>query len=104
MALTSTRANHTHLWLAVRVEAEAREVLGWPTRCKLVDASLWKCSSYKGLKLAQLLGQVGVFRFSLDRGLAAPAHAGITRPHEDGVQLSVRAVLVPEGHQQLGVV
>jgi hypothetical protein len=35
-------------------------VLGWPKRCKLARVFLWE-HSYKGLKLAQLLGQLGVF-------------------------------------------
>ncbi len=38
----------------------ARKVLGWPKRCKLAHAFLW-AYSYKRLKLAQLLGQLGVF-------------------------------------------
>jgi hypothetical protein len=40
--------------------AAARKVLGWPKRCKLAHAFLWEYS-YKRLKLAQLLGQLGVF-------------------------------------------
>ena len=39
----------------------ARKVSGWPKRCKLAHAFLWECNCYKGLKLAQLLGQPGVF-------------------------------------------
>jgi hypothetical protein len=35
-------------------------VLGWPKRCKLAQAFRWEYS-HKGLKLAQLLGQLGVF-------------------------------------------
>jgi hypothetical protein len=35
-------------------------VLGWPKICKLAHVFLWECS-YKRLKLAQLLGQRGVF-------------------------------------------
>jgi hypothetical protein len=35
-------------------------VLVWPKRCKLAHAFLWEYSD-KGLKLAQLLGQLGVF-------------------------------------------
>ena len=35
-------------------------MLGWPKRCKLAHAFLWEYS-YKRLKLAQLLGQLGVF-------------------------------------------
>ena len=34
------------------------EFLGWPKRCKLAHAFLWKYS-YKRLELAQLLGQHG---------------------------------------------
>ena len=37
----------------------SKKVLGWPKRCKLAHASLWEYS-YKRLKLAQLLGQLGV--------------------------------------------
>jgi hypothetical protein len=40
--------------------AEAGKVLGWPKLCKLAHAFLWEYS-YKRLKLAQLLGQLGVF-------------------------------------------
>ena len=40
--------------------AEAREVLGRPKRCKLAHIFLWE-HSYQRLKLAQLLGQLGVF-------------------------------------------
>jgi hypothetical protein len=39
---------------------EARKVLGWPKRCRLVHAFLWECS-YERLKLPQFLGQQGVF-------------------------------------------
>ena len=41
-------------------EPAARKVSGWPKRCKLAHAFLWEYS-YKRLKLAQLLGQLGVF-------------------------------------------
>ena len=37
----------------------ARKVSGRPKRCKLAHAFLWECS-YKRLKTAQLLGQLGV--------------------------------------------
>ena len=40
------------------------KVLGWPKRCKLALAFMWE-HSYKGLKLAQLLGQLGVFLTSV---------------------------------------
>jgi hypothetical protein len=36
------------------------KVSGWPKRCKLACAFPWECS-YKRLKLAQLLGQLGAF-------------------------------------------
>ena len=36
---------------------KAKNVLGWPERCKLAHAFLWEYS-YKKLKLAQLLGQL----------------------------------------------
>jgi hypothetical protein len=39
---------------------QARKVLGWPKICTLAHAFL-RQYSYKGLKLAQLLGQLGVF-------------------------------------------
>jgi hypothetical protein len=35
-------------------------VLGWPQVCQLAHVFRWECS-YKGLKLAQLLGQLGFF-------------------------------------------
>ena len=35
-------------------------MLGWPKGSQLAHAFLWKCS-HKGLQLAQLLGQLGVF-------------------------------------------
>jgi hypothetical protein len=35
-------------------------VSGWPERCQLAHAFLWQYSD-KRLKLAQLLGQLGVF-------------------------------------------
>ena len=37
-----------------------KKILGWPKRCKLAHALLWE-HSYKGMKLAQLLGQPSVF-------------------------------------------
>ena len=41
-------------------EAVARKLLGWPKICKLAHAFLWEYN-YQRLKLAQLLGQLGVF-------------------------------------------
>ena len=35
-------------------------VLGWPKKSKLAHAFLWGCRD-KGLKLAQSLGQLGIF-------------------------------------------
>ena len=58
-----------HHRLPPRHHAVARKVLGWPKRHKLAHAFLWEYS-YKGLKLAQLLGQVGVF---LTRVVYCPA-------------------------------
>ena len=39
---------------------QVRKVLGWPKRCELAHAFRWE-HSYKRLKLAQLLGQLGAF-------------------------------------------
>jgi hypothetical protein len=39
---------------------QARKASGWPKISKLTHAFLWEYS-YKRLKLAQLLGQLGVF-------------------------------------------
>jgi hypothetical protein len=41
-------------------ELIARKMLGWFKRCKLAHAFLWEYI-YKRLKLAQLLGQLGVY-------------------------------------------
>ena len=38
----------------------AKKLSGWPKICKLAHAFLWK-HSYERLKLAQSLGQLGVF-------------------------------------------
>ena len=54
-------------------DAAARKVLGWPKLCKLVHALLWECS-YKRLKLAQLLGKLGVFLASYRLVPTAAAH------------------------------
>jgi hypothetical protein len=48
---------------ASRARPQARKVLGWPKRRKLAHAFLWEYS-YKRLQLAQLLGQLGIFRTS----------------------------------------
>ena len=56
-------------------------MLGWPTRCKLARAFLWKYS-YFGLKLAWLLGQLAV-RFSLCHRQLCHCHCptpGMTEP------------------------
>ena len=55
----------------------ARKVLGWPKICKLAHAFLWEYS-HKRLKLAQLLGQLGVFLTCgsiASIGVAPPAKA-----------------------------
>jgi hypothetical protein len=44
----------------VERELRARKVLGWPKIWELAHAFPWECS-YKRLKLAQLLRQLGVF-------------------------------------------
>ena len=45
---------------AADADAKARKLLGWPKRYKLAHALMWEYS-YERLKLAQLLGQLGVF-------------------------------------------
>jgi hypothetical protein len=52
-------AEFFHLRSDARPHA-ASKVSGWPKICKLAHAYLWEYS-YKGLKLAQLLGRIGVF-------------------------------------------
>ena len=54
------------------VSHKARKVLDWPKRCKLAHAFLWEYS-YKRLKLAQLLGQLGGF-LTVGLGLRREAH------------------------------
>ena len=56
-----------------RPSAAARNVLGWPRRCKLAHAFVWEYSC-KRLKLAQLVGQLGGFLTCAGRvaGLAPP--------------------------------
>jgi hypothetical protein len=56
----SKRAYSRGMPSAAGEPAGAREVSGWPKRCKLAHAFLWE-HSYKRLKLAQLLVQLGVF-------------------------------------------
>ena len=52
---------HNIIWgLKGREGRNAGSVLGWPKRCELARAFLWEYN-YKWLKLAQLLGQLGVF-------------------------------------------
>ena len=52
----------------------ARNVSGWPKRCKLAHAFLWE-DSYRRLKLAQLLGQLSVFLTRPPRARAPPARS-----------------------------
>ena len=50
----------------------ARKVLGWPKRWKLAHAFPWEYSC-KRLKLAQLLGQPGVFLTAARSASSAPS-------------------------------
>jgi hypothetical protein len=53
---TVDRVGRQHLsWGADARHSRARKALGWPKICKLAHAFLWE-HSYKGEKLAQLLG------------------------------------------------
>ena len=66
----------------------ARKLLGWPKRCKLAHEFLWEYSC-KRLKLAQLLGQRGVFLAGvMFNGLGAAwlrvAVAQVCGPHKRG--------------------
>jgi hypothetical protein len=68
----------------------AREVSCWPEICKLAHAFLWE-HSYKGLKLAQILGQLGGFltceRRCRHRRLVRPRHAAAAqRQHLPGLE------------------
>ena len=56
----SSSATSLRISPSPRPFAVAKTVLGWPKGCKLAHASLWRYS-YERLKLAQLLGQLGVF-------------------------------------------
>jgi hypothetical protein len=51
---------HSGFTAGFKLTANARKAFGWPKRCKLACAFTWDYI-YKGLKLAQLLGQLGVF-------------------------------------------
>ena len=69
MAARASEAN-----LPRRGRFQARKVFGWPKRCRLAHAFLQKYS-YKRLKLAQLLGQLGVFLTSAARRPSLTQHA-----------------------------
>ena len=63
-------------------------MLGWPRRCQLAqdacqDAFMWE-HSYKGLKLTQLLGQLGVF-FAQVTATVSGGHPEQHMPHENKV-------------------
>ena len=73
------------LVLLARDELIARNVLGWPKICKLAHAFLWEYS-YKRLKLAQLLGQLGVL-LTFGRGGAAARADQRGRAGPGGVEL-----------------
>jgi hypothetical protein len=59
--------------------AQASKALGWPKRCQLAHAFLWEYS-HQGLKLAQLLGQLGVFRTSARRTASRSSRRSRSRP------------------------
>ena len=75
-----------------RASLEREKVLGWPRRCGLAHAFLWE-HSCKKLKLAQLLGQRGVFLTCGDTqpgGWEGPARregGGGIRPEGDRQEL-----------------
>ena len=50
-------------------------MLGWPRRCELARAFLWEYS-YKRLKLARLLGQLGVFLTQGDSARSQTVESG----------------------------
>jgi hypothetical protein len=52
--------DRAHVEDPAQADLRAREVLAWQKRCKLAHASLWGYG-YERLKLAQLLGPLGVF-------------------------------------------
>ena len=54
-------ASPPHLSAPPSPDSVARKASGWPTRCELAHAFVWKYS-YRGLELAQLRGQLGVCR------------------------------------------
>jgi hypothetical protein len=69
--------------ISANLGAEAREVLAWylAIRCELAHAFLWE-HRFKRLKLAQLLGQLGVFLTLVPSGFAATE--GAHTPGQDG--------------------
>jgi hypothetical protein len=54
-------------------------VLGWPKICQLAHAFLWECGD-KGLKLAQHLGQLGVFLTLVGRSQGAGRSTPLAPP------------------------
>jgi hypothetical protein len=80
---------------------KARKVLGWPKRCKLAHACLLE-NSYKGLKLLQLLGQLGVFLTNASPH--APARLAHPACADDGGSIGAARRDGPEVDVQQGVV
>jgi hypothetical protein len=75
---------------AGRALEQERMVLGWPKRCKLAHAFRWEYS-YKRLKLAQLLGKLGVFlTWSRTRTTTTPRRSSFStsRCSEQGLRLA----------------
>ena len=70
-------------------------MLGWPKRCKLAHPFLWEYSC-KGLELAQLLGQLGVFLtltspLGFDTSVAVFVSSGLASSAAFGAALAIFA-------------
>ena len=70
-------------------------MLDWPKRCKLAHACLWGYS-YKRLKLAQLLGQLGVCLTQEEVMQAAQGAAKAANARADATAREPGAKLVRE--------
>ena len=92
-------ARYTRRWVPPPVHPPlgAGKVLGWPNICKLVHALPWEYS-YKGLKFAQLLGQLGVFRTlrrAASSGKRTPLQRCRPEPRTTLTGVNVSATLTP---------